>query len=105
MSTEPEASLKMVALGAGFVAAPFIGQNIGEDQKKKRTLLQNELVFSPKAAYVMTKKKKGLCLPISGFSVSKEKNKNKSKWCHPKMVTPGAGRPSPHSDATGQSDN
>ena len=50
---------------------PFISQNIGED------------------------KKKGLCLPISGFLVSKEK---KNIWCHHKMVTPGAGRPP--SDAT-----
>ena len=40
----------------------------------------------------MTSQKKGLCLPISGFSFSKEK---KLKWCHPKMVTPGAGRPPP----------
>ena len=71
------------------MVAPFIGQNIGEDQKKKRSSLQNEFVFSPK---VCDLKKKGLCLPISGFSVSKEK---KNKWCHPKMVTPGAGRPHP----------
>ena len=66
------------------ILAPFLDQNIGEDQKK-RSLLQNELVFSPK---VCDDQKKALCLPISGFLVSKEKN----KWCHPKMVTPGAGR-------------
>ena len=61
--------------------------------------MQNELVFSSKVCddQKKKKKKKGLCLPSSGFSVSKEKNKN--KWCHPKMVTPGAGRPP--CDATG----
>ena len=42
--------------------------------KKKRSSLQNELVFSPKVMDDRKKKgEKGLCLQISGFSVSKEK--------------------------------
>ena len=70
--------------------APFIGQNIGEDQKKKSSL-QNDLVFSPKAC---DDQKKGLCLPISGFSVSKEKKTQ--------MVSPQNGdtRPPLPSDAS-----
>ena len=61
------------------MVAPFIGQKIGEDQKKKKgSSLQNELVFNPQVCD--DPPKKGLCLPISGFSVSKEK---KNIWCHP----------------------
>ena len=48
----------MVAPEAGFVVAPFISQTIGEDQKKK-----------------------SFCLPIGGFSVSKQKKR-------PNGVTP-----------------
>ena len=53
------------------MVAPLIGQKIGEDQKKKkqRSSLQNELVFNPK---VCDDQKKGLCLLIRGFSVSKK---------------------------------
>ena len=57
--------------------------------------MQNALVFSPQ---VCNDQKKGLRLPISGFSVSKQKIE--TKWCHPKMVTPGAAPPPPISDAT-----
>ena len=56
--------------GRDFVVAPSIDQEIGEDQKK-RSLLQNELVFGTQ---VCDDKKKPLRLPISRFSVSKEKN-------------------------------
>ena len=50
--------------------APFIGQKKGEDQKKG--LPRKTRWFSvPK--YVMTQKKKGLRITISGFSVSKKK--------------------------------
>ena len=74
--------------------APFIGQSIGEDQKKKkRSSLQNELVFSPK---VCDDQKKVFAYQSVGFWSKKQ---NKPKWYHPKMVTPGAGRPPP-SDAT-----
>ena len=41
----------MMAPGRSFVVAPFIGQEIGEDppqKKKKKSSLQNDLVFSPK---------------------------------------------------------
>ena len=75
----------MVAPGRDFVVAPFIGQIIGEDQKKK--CLRCKTSWFSVRKYVMTrKKKKGLCQPISGFSVSKEK---KTKWCHPGMPKPG----------------
>ena len=60
----------MVAPGAGFRGGTLIGQNIGEDRKKKKGLRCKTSWFSARK-YVMTKKK-GLCLPISGFSVSKE---------------------------------
>ena len=49
------------------MVAPFISQNIGENQKKK-FLPTNQWVFGLK-----TKKKT-------------------TKWCHPKMVTTMAGR-------------
>ena len=55
-----EASLRMVAPGRDFVVSPSIGQNIAEDQKKKSSL-ENELVFSPK---VCDDQKKDLCLSI-----------------------------------------
>ena len=45
---DSEASLRMVVPGVDFVVAPFIGRNVGEDQKKKWSSLQNELVFIPK---------------------------------------------------------
>ena len=49
--------------------------------------------------YVMTKKRKVFAYQSVVFRSQKKKNKN--KWCHSKMVTPGASRPpiSP-SDAT-----
>ena len=68
--------------------APFIGQIIGKD-KKKTSLLQNELVFSPKVCD--DQKKKVFAYQSVGFWSPKKKE---PKWCHPKMVTPGAGRPS-----------
>ena len=79
----------MVAPGAEFRGGTLIGQKIGG--------LRCKTSWFSVRKYVMTKKKKkGLRLPISGFSVSKEKKQN--KWCHPKMVTHGAS--SPPSDAT-----
>ena len=44
--------------GRDFVVAPFIGQTIGEGQKKKRSSLQNELVFGPKVCDDQKNKKK-----------------------------------------------
>ena len=63
--------------------APFIGQNIGEDQKK-RSSLQNELVFSPKVCDDQIKK-----VFISNQWVFGLYRKKTNKLCHPKMVTPG----------------
>ena len=74
--------------------APFIGQNTDEDQKK-RSSLQEELVFSPKVRDDQKKKrkeKKVFAYQTVGFR-SQKKKKTKNKWCHPKMVTPGAGPP------------
>ena len=82
--------------GRDFVMAPFIGQNISEDRKK--SLCCKTSWFSIRK-YVMTKKKKkGLCYQSVGFR--SQKKKQKTKWCHPKMVTPGASRPPPPSEAT-----
>ena len=69
------------------MVASFIGQ--------KRSSLQNELVFSPKVCD--DQKKKGLCLPISGFSVSKEK-KQKQMVSHQNGDTRGG--PPPHPTPT-----
>ena len=66
--------------------APFIGQNIGEDQKKKENGLRCKTSWFSVRKYVMTKKRKWV------FGLKKP------KWCHPKMVTPG--RAAPPSDAT-----
>ena len=61
--------------------------------KKKRSSLQNNLVFSPKVCNDQKKR----YLPPSQWVFGLKKN----KWCHPKMVTPGASRPPPHpSNAT-----
>ena len=70
-----EASLRMLwHPGRDFVVAPFIGQNKDEDQTKKS--LRCKTSWFSVRKYMMTKKKQtGLCLPISGFSVSKEKKK------------------------------
>ena len=68
--------------------APFIDQNIGEDQEKKRSSLQNKLVFSVRK-YMMTKKKKK-SLPTKQWVFGLQK----------KMVTPEAGRPTPPPLAT-----
>ena len=57
------------------MVAPFIGQNIGENQKKKKVFAYQSMGFRS------------------------QKKKNKPKWYHLKMVTPVAG-PSPN-DATG----
>ena len=77
--------------------APFIGQNEGEDHKKKRSSLQNELVFSPKVCDDQKKKEKRVfAYQSDGF---RPEEKKIPKWCHPKMVTPGR-PPPPPSDAT-----
>ena len=81
------------------MVALFIGRKIGEDQKEKRkkSSLQNELAFGPK---VCDDKKKVFAYQSVGFRSQKKTNKN-NKWCHPKMVTLGAGhQPRPPSDAT-----
>ena len=71
------------------MVAPFIGQNIGEDQKKG--LRCKTSWFSVrKYRYVMTKKKRSLPANQWVFGL---KGIKKPKWCHPKMVTTGAGRP------------
>ena len=64
---------------------------------QKRSSLQNQLVFSPKAC----DQKKGLCLPISGFLVSKEK---KQQMVSPQNGDTRGGLPPslPTSDATGK---
>ena len=76
----PEASLRMVAPGAGFRGGTLYRPKKGEDQQKKRSSLQNELVFSPKVCD--DQKEKGFCLPISGLSVSKKTKTNgvTPKW-------------------------
>ena len=63
------ASLRMVAPGAGFRVGTLYRPKNSLKTKKKRSSVQNELVFSPK---VCDDQKRGLCLPISGFSVSKK---------------------------------
>ena len=79
---------------------PFIGRKIDEDQiknKKKRSSLQNELAFGLKVCN--DKKKKVFAYQSVGFRSQKKTKKN--KWCHPKMVTLGAGRqPRPSCNAT-----
>ena len=57
------------------MVSPFIGQNIAEDQKKKeeKVFTAKQVGFSPKVCDDQKKKRKGLCLPISRFLVSKEK--------------------------------
>ena len=67
--------------------APSIGQKLGEDQKK-RSSLQNKLVFSPKVSDDQKKRS----LPTNQWVFSL-KRKKQTIWSHPKMVTPGAGRP------------
>ena len=71
----------MVAPGEGFRGGTLYRPKNRRRPPKKRSSLQNELVFSPKVCDdEKKKKKKGLCLSISGFSVSKAK---KPKWCNP----------------------
>ena len=75
--------------------ASFIGQNIGEDRKKKK---KEKKVFAEKRVGFQSestvcdnqKKKKVFAYQSVGFRSQKKK---KLKWCHPEMVTPGAGRP------------
>ena len=81
-SIDPEASLRMVAPGAGFRGGTLYRPKYR--WRAKRKCFRCKTSWFSVRKYVMTKKK-GLCLPISGFSVSKQK---KPKWCHPKMVTP-----------------
>ena len=83
----------MVAPGVGFRGVTlFIGQNLTEDQKKKG--LRCKTSWFSVRKYVMTKKKVFAYQSVGFWS----QKKKKTKWCHPKMVTPGAGRPP--SDAT-----
>ena len=94
---ELEASLRMVAPGAGIRGGTLHRPKYRWRPKKKVFAargvgFQSESTWWPKKKK-KKKRKKGLCLPNSGFSVSKEKKNKKNKWCHPKMVTPGAGPP------------
>ena len=77
------------------MVAPFFGPNIGEEQKKKKSSPQNQRVFGPIEDRDQIKlKKKGIHKLVElWFHII--------TWCHPKMVTPGAGR-HPPSDATGK---
>ena len=61
--------------GQDFVVAPFIGQNIGEDQNKnkKRSSLQNELVFSPKVCDDQKTQNKVFAYQSVGFRSQKKK--------------------------------
>ena len=90
----PEASLRMVAPGSGFYGGTLYRPKYWW-RPKKRSLLQNELVFSQK--YVMTKKKKKVFVYQSvGFRSQKKKKQ---------MVLTlngdtRSGPPAPLSDAT-----
>ena len=84
MSTEPEASLKMVAPGAGFVAAPFIGQNIGEDQKKKKDFTAKRVGFQSESSLCDDQKKKR-SLPTNQWVFGLKRKKQKQ------MVSPQNG--------------
>ena len=62
------------ALGAGFRGGTlYRPKNRWRPKKKKRSSLQNEFVFSSQVCN--DPPKKGLRLPISGFSVSKKQTK------------------------------
>ena len=72
--------------GRDFVVAPFIGQDIGEDQKKGlRCKTSWCSVFSPK---VCDDQKKKRSLPTHQWVFGLKRKKNR-------MVTPEAGRPTP----------
>ena len=83
----------MMAPGAGFCGGTrYRSKNRCRPKKqKKRSSLQNKLVFSPKVCDDQEKKKQKKTNNMWVFGLEK-KNKH-VKWCHPKMVTPGAGRP------------
>ena len=81
----------MVAPGAGFRGDTLYRPNNWQ-RPKKRSSLQNELVFSRKVCDDQKTNKKGLCLPISGFSVSKEK---KTQMVSPQNGDTGGGPPPP----------
>ena len=72
VASEAEASLRMVASGAGFRGGTLY-QPKYRLRAKKKDLRCKTSWFSVRK-YMMAEKK-GLRLPISGFSVSKEKNK------------------------------
>ena len=99
-----EASLRKVAPGAGFCGGSlYRPKNRWRSKKKERSSLQKELVFNPK---VCDDFKKNICLSISGFSVSKEKNNKTNdvnpKWWHPERAALPSFLPS---DATEYFDN
>ena len=72
-----------MAPGAGFRGGTFIGGKIGEEQKKK-VFAAIRVGFRSKSMW--WQEEKGLCLPISGFSVLKE-NKKETKWWHSGRTT------------------
>ena len=82
----------MMAPGAGFRGGTLYGPK-NRRRPKKRSLLQNELVFSLQVCDDQKKKSS----PTVQWVCSLKRNKQ-NKWCYPKMVTPGAGRDP--SDAT-----
>ena len=85
---EPEASLRMVAPGAGFRGGTLYRPKNRLRQKKKG--LRCKTSWFSVRKYVMTKKEKVFAYQSVTFRSQKKKE---PKWCHPKMVTPGAGRP------------
>ena len=87
-----ETSLRMVAPGAGFWGGTLYRPQSRWRPKKKKGLRCKTSWFSVQK-YVMTKNKVFAYQSVSFRSQKKTTTKN--KWCHPKMVTPGAGRPPP----------
>ena len=108
----------MVAPGAGFRGGTLFVPKIGEDQKKKGLRCKISGFSVQKYVKTKKKKKKDLRLKISELvqmrmETTKQSEKSKVfttsvELCfhimicrHPKMVTPGAGRPpAPPRDAT-----
>ena len=77
------------------MVAPFIRQNIGEDQNKKKDFAAKRVGFQSKVCDDQKKRKKVFAYQSVDFRSQKKKT---NKCCHPKMVTPGAGRPSDATD-------
>ena len=77
-----EVVLRMVEPGSGFRGGTLYRPINRWRPKKKKVGFQSESMWWPK---------KSLCLPISGFSVSKEKKKrmvSPPKWWHPGRAAP-----------------